>query len=222
MLLTYFAVRGRVDTIRLVLELVGAPYTFEGITVEAWRQGDAKARALGESPFGQLPVFRDGDLVLCQSQAILRHVARTYDLAGTTPKERAHVDEICETAFEMIVQMATLFWDPAFHEKRADHRQATAKKLSGLRDHFLRRSPDGTHWATNATSGADAAMAFALETMLLLHPGLVEATAELDRAMRGFFALEPVRRYVTSDRRPKSWTVPHAVFGGKPDETHQF
>ncbi len=222
MKLRYFAVRGRVDMTRLVLELAGAPYTFEGITVDAWREGSAKRRTIAETPYGQLPVLEDGAFVMCQSQAILRYVAAKFGLAGATPEERAVVDETSESAFEIVFDMALRFWDPAFHEKRSDHRELLRGRLEKLQEHFRRRTRDGIHWVGTAPTAADASMAYALETVLVPHPGLVETFGDLHRAMDRFFSLEPVRAYVTSDRRPRTWTVGHATFGGKEAETHQF
>jgi hypothetical protein len=65
-------------------------------------------------------------------------------------------------------------------------------------------------------------MAFALETVLPLHPGLVESFPNLYHAMKTFYSAGGVRQYVRSDRRPRTWTVPMAFFAGKPEETHHW
>jgi glutathione S-transferase len=221
--LTYFDVRGRTEPIRLLLELTGTPYTYEGIGFAEWRAGPLKARTLESSPFGQLPVMEENGFVLCQAQAILRHLARRLGLAGGTPEEQARVDEVHETAMDMILQISLLHWDEAFATKRAAHRETTKKRLEGLTAFFERRRPDETHWVLEgALTYADVSMAYALESLLVLHPGLVEEHPSLDRAMRAFFAEPGVRAYVLSSRRPRIWTVPTAQFGGKPEETHHF
>jgi glutathione S-transferase len=223
MKLTYFPVRGRIEPVRLLLELEGRPYEFVGIPVEAWRAGGEKQRFADVTPFAQLPTFEDGALKLCQSQAILRHLGRGLERAGSTSEEVARVDEIVETSRDIFFDVFLLFWDPGFHDKRAASRDAMAKKLAGLRAHFKRVTPDGVHWATRERSSiADVSMSYALETMLSLHPGLVEEHPELDRSMRAFFAEPGVKAYVTSERRPRTWTVAMATFGGKPEETHHW
>jgi glutathione S-transferase len=223
MKLTYFPVRGRIDPVRLLLELEGRPYEFVGISVEAWKMGGEKQRFADVTPFAQLPTFEDGPIKLCQSQAILRHVGRMLDRAGSTPEATARVDEVVETARDVFFDVLLLFWDAAFHEKRAAHREATAKKLTGLTAYFKRITPDGTHWATPGRSSiADVSMSYALETILPLHPGLIDEFPELDRSMRAFFAEPGVRAYVTSERRPRTWTVPMAPFGGEPEDAHHW
>ena len=223
MKLTYFDVRGRAEPIRLLLELTGTPYEYEGITVADWRAGPAKLRALEVTPFAHLPLLEDGALRLSQSQAIFRHLARMTERAGATEDERVRADEIAEIGADLIMHLALLFWDPEFGKKREAHRETTQKRLEGLSLHFERRSRDGRHWIQEGRATyADVAIAFALESLLPLHPGLVEQFPALDRAMRAFFAEPNVRAYVTSERRPRTWTIGMASFGGKPEETHHW
>ncbi|WP_437734884.1 glutathione S-transferase family protein [Sorangium sp. So ce1335] len=223
MKLTYFAVRGRVEVARLMLELCGAPYEDEAVPLESWVQPDTKERFLKCTPFGQLPVLQEGKLTLCQSQAINRHLARKLNLNGDTLEETARIDEVTETAYEVIMDVATLFWNPRFHEVRADHRAATVKKLDRLEDYFLRTRADAEHWITPGRyTLADVAMAFALETIMPVHTGLVKEFPELHRATTAFFEADRVREYVRGPRRHRTWTVPMATFGGRPEETHQW
>ena len=64
--LEYFALRGLGELPRLILELTGIPYD----SVYHFGTGVYKPYA----PFGQLPVLRDGPLLICESGAIARHV----------------------------------------------------------------------------------------------------------------------------------------------------
>lgn len=45
-------------------------------------------------PFGQAPAFQDGDLIVAQSDAILRHVGRKFDLYGSSLAEAALIDMV--------------------------------------------------------------------------------------------------------------------------------
>lgn len=223
MKLTYFAVRGRVDVARLMMELSGVPYEDEAVPLESWMRPETKERFLCCTPFGQLPVLQDGQLTLCQSQAINRYLARKLKLYGDTLEESARVDEVTETALDVLMDVGTLFWNPRFHEVRADHRAATGKKLERLEDYFVRTRADAEHWIQPGRyTMADVAMACTIETVMPLHTGLVKEFPELLRATTAFFAADRVREYVRGDRRPRTWTVPMASFGGKPEETHQW
>jgi len=223
MKLTYFQARARAEPARLMLELTGTAYEYEAIPAESWISGEAKAR-IGEcTPFGQLPVLQDGPTVLCQSQAIWRYLARKLSLYGDTIEEQARVDEVHETAHEIFMDAATFHWDPQFHEHRAEHGAATAKKLELLEKYFTRVSVDAEHWVLPGRyTLADVMMAFTLETLLPMHPGLVEGFPKLHHAMTTFFTTGRVRDYVRSDRRARSWTVHVATFAGKPEETHHW
>lgn len=221
MKLTYFGVRGRVDPARLMLELTPTPYEFEAIALEAW--AETKPKMLERTPLGQMPVLDDGDFSLCQSGAINRYLARKLGLAGTTITEQARIEEIAETAGDLIFLCAQTFWNPQFAELRAKNREDTRVRLENLNKYFLRIGANEEFWSVPGKYMlSDVLMAYALELILPPHPGLVESFPKLHHAMTMFFSADGVREYVRSDRRAKTWTVPQAFFAGKPEETHQW
>ena len=223
MKLTYFQARGRAEPARLMLELAGAPYEMETVSLETWMGPGGKEAFQDRTPFGQLPLLQDGALTLCQSRAILRHVARKLGLYGDTLEQQARVDEVYETADEIFMDIALFHWNPEFHERRAEHRQATGKKLELLARYFARARADAEHWVIPGRyTLADVLMAFTLESTLPLHPGLLAEHPELHHFMTTFFATAGVREYVRSDRRERTWTVSKAAFAGKPEETHHW
>jgi len=65
---------GHTHRVELFLRILGIPYRFVDTPGEV-RQS-AEFRAL--NPFGQIPVLRDGDLVLADSNAILVYLAKKY------------------------------------------------------------------------------------------------------------------------------------------------
>lgn len=69
---------GHSHRVELFLNLLGLPYAYE--------EADAAVRASPEframNLLGQVPVIRDGDLVLADSNAILTYLARRYDAGG--------------------------------------------------------------------------------------------------------------------------------------------
>lgn len=222
MKLTYFDGRGRAEPARLLLALAKQPHEFEAISVPAWREG-AKARFLERTPFGQLPLLEDGALVLCQSRAISRYVARKLGLYGDTLEEQARVDEIAETADEMMMEISLFHWNPQFHEKRAEHRATMRKKLEQVDAYFARIRVDPEHWViAGRYTFADVMMSYVLESLIPLHPGLLQEFPALEHATMAFFQADGVREYVRSEQRCRTWTISFATFGGKPEETHHF
>ena len=188
------------------------------------RTGETKtAEYTRLNPRQKVPMLQDGDFSLCQSSAIYKYVARKIGLYGANLKEDARIDEVAETAGDILFDLGMLFWDPRFAERRPEHRQTLRKKLAQVQEYFERVAPDPEHWVLPGRyTLADVRMAYALETVLPLHPGLVEEFPRLHAAMLRFFSESGVRQYVRSDRRCRSYTVELATFGGKPEETHQF
>uniref|UniRef100_A0A8C2XYH7 Glutathione S-transferase n=1 Tax=Capra hircus TaxID=9925 RepID=A0A8C2XYH7_CAPHI len=88
--IVYFPTRGRCEALRMLLADQDQSWKEEVVTKESWLQGPLKASCL----YGQLPKFQDGDLTLYQSNAILRHLGRSFGLYGTDEREAALVDMV--------------------------------------------------------------------------------------------------------------------------------
>jgi glutathione S-transferase len=67
--------------VRWALEEVGQPYDVRLVSFEDMKKPPHKAR----QPFGQIPTYEEGDLVLFESGAIVLHIAETH--AGLLPKD---------------------------------------------------------------------------------------------------------------------------------------
>ena len=69
--------------VRWALEEVGKPYAVTLVSFPALKQPEHLAR----NPFGQIPTFEDGSLVLFETGAIVLHLANTY--SGLLPDSAA-------------------------------------------------------------------------------------------------------------------------------------
>ncbi|MFC3716239.1 glutathione S-transferase family protein [Luteimonas soli] len=67
--------------VRWALEEVGQPYDVRFVSFRALKQAAHRAR----NPFGQIPTYEDGDLVLFESGAIVFHIAQQH--AGLLPDD---------------------------------------------------------------------------------------------------------------------------------------
>lgn len=96
--LTYFSSRGRAELIRLVCAEAGVRYEERSLGVyDAVHKTPAflELRATGVLPFGAVPLWEEpGGLTLVQSDAIVRHVARSRGLYGRDAIEAARCDVI--------------------------------------------------------------------------------------------------------------------------------
>jgi len=76
---------GHAHRVELLLRALGLDYAF----VDAPRPVRTGAAFRALNPLGQIPVLRDGELVLADSNAILVYLAKRYDAGGTWLPEGA-------------------------------------------------------------------------------------------------------------------------------------
>ena len=77
--LTYFKGRGLAEQIRFMLAVTGTQYEERTITAPLLKQ----LREDGELFFQQLPLLEIDGMKLVQSGAIMRYLARKYDMYGS-------------------------------------------------------------------------------------------------------------------------------------------
>lgn len=65
--------------VRWALEEAGVPYTVEKLDMRMDLRDERPAAYLAESPFGQVPAFRDGDIAMFESGAIVLHIGETSE-----------------------------------------------------------------------------------------------------------------------------------------------
>jgi len=114
----YFDGRGRAEPIRLILELVGVQYEQPEITFESWPS------VKPNYPFGQLPVYEElsaGDettLIIPQSHAIFRYLARKHKLYGNSEEDRIRCEVIEEVFRDYWQELGMMCWDKDWKSKK--------------------------------------------------------------------------------------------------------
>ncbi|KAG7272441.1 hypothetical protein CRUP_031368 [Coryphaenoides rupestris] len=86
--LTYFACKGRCGAMKIMMAGQGQTWTENLVNFDDWKTGDLKSTCV----FGQLPKFEDGALVLFQSHAIMRYLARKHGAYGADDTEATLID----------------------------------------------------------------------------------------------------------------------------------
>ena len=85
--LVYFNTRGRAESIRYLLAYAGVDYEDVRLSREEWN-----SEVKPNIPFGQLPALYFNDTLITQSMAILRFLAREFNLAGQDNIEMGKAD----------------------------------------------------------------------------------------------------------------------------------
>lgn len=115
--LYYFETRGRAEPIRLMLSHLGLPFEDKALDRDAW------LALKPTSPLGQMPILVEhadgGDVMIPQSMAILRHLAREHDFYGKTEAARLQADIAADTALDLRNAFSSVRFSPAWKDEAA-------------------------------------------------------------------------------------------------------
>merc|ERR1712142_172777 len=112
-ILNYFPVTGRAEPSRLMFHFTAVPFTDNQIPHSEWSNVKTDVKRF---PLSQLPTLEVDDVVICQSGAINRYVARQLGCYGSNELERALIDQIVETLDELKEGYAKIKFNPALEE----------------------------------------------------------------------------------------------------------
>ncbi len=182
--------------VRWALEEVGQPYDIRLVTFEEMKQPAHLAR----HPFGQIPTYEDGELVLFESGAIVFHIAERHPgrLLPADPAARARAITWMFAALNTVEpplverSMAGLFErDQPWYDQRLPLLDANARKRL---DALSARLGDA-EWLDGAFTAGDLMMAgvlFRAKPLLADHPNLTAyvARAEARPAFQRAFAAQ--------------------------------
>jgi glutathione S-transferase len=185
---------GHTHRVQLFLGLLGLPYAFAAVDLAG---GANRTPAfLAMSPFGEIPVLEDGDVILADSTAILVYLALKYDDSGRwlprEPLAAARVQRWLSTASGKIAygpcaaRLVTVFGAPLDHERA----KTIARRLfdtmeSELTGRFLAGAAP-----TLADVAASSYIAHAPEGGVSLKPyPRIRAWLDKVRALPGFVAM---------------------------------
>jgi glutathione S-transferase len=199
-IVTYGPTRGRAEPIRLILEELGIAYDERQTkSLREWLQ------LKPQMPFLQTPAYQEGDLIIVQSHAIYRHLARTHGLYGQNESER--ID--CDIVEEAIRDAQNEFWwfmngllpegDPA---KFAETGLSTT--LGCLQRFFERSASNAPFWVGDSLTFVDL-LAFAyLDDVRVLFRETHSRFRKLCEFGERIAARPRIAEYLRSPRRPSA------------------
>lgn len=89
-----FDISGNCHKVRLLLSLLNVPY--KSIELDRTGREQKSKDFLAKNFFGQVPLLKDGDVIIRDSQAILVYLARTYGADEWFPNDAAKAAEITQ------------------------------------------------------------------------------------------------------------------------------
>ena len=209
--LTYFSSRGRAEIIRLVCAEAGVAY--REINLGVYHPVDKtpafdSLKATGILPFDLVPFWEEGDgLRLAQSDAIVRHIARTHGLYGRDASEAARCDMIFAGTDDMRLELRKLVTTEPDKRAalRADLAGSVLPRWLGYFEKLLAQNGDGRGFIVgDAPSFADVVLFLAFENLRDNALGAAYARCPLLAAHGERVATRPgLARYLASpDRFP--------------------
>jgi glutathione S-transferase len=211
-LLTYFAIRGRAEIVRVMLEELGVEYDERRVSVEEWPT--VKQTLM----FGQMPTYREGDVLIDQSHAIYRYLARKHNLYGDNEHERIRCDIVEEAFVDAQNNIGGFCWRPDFTQQRANYEATQLPALMGKLQTLLDLNRNGTGWwVGDRLSYVDFLAWHFLEYVRALSPANLDRFERLKAAKLRLETRPRIAAYLKSERRPATLTVGAAAFGGTPE-----
>lgn len=201
--LAYWDIRGLAEPIRLLLHYVGEEFEDKHFSTgpapdfnkECWT---GVKHSLGLD-FPNLPYYIDGDIKLTQSNAILRHLARKYNLYGSTPQEQAAADLLAEQAMDFRNGLVGVCYNPKANELLGGY-------LKGLKAHldaFTRFLGDKKFFIGNSVTFVDFVMYELLDQHKFLFKDSLQGYDKLNAFLDRFENLPKIKEYMTSPKYTK-------------------
>jgi glutathione S-transferase len=194
--LTYFDIRGRAEPIRLILEDVGLRYEDNQITLAEWQE------LRSTTPFRRMPIYREGDLVIPESFAIMSYLGRRYGLLGENEAASVRCDVAVEAWRDYGNRVANVFGALSNSESAREEFITTAQPalLSDLEAFYLEKQTNGLFWAGNSLTIADFTAFHLIEGMT--NSELLAQFSALEEFHQFFAARPRIKAYLASTRRP--------------------
>ena len=200
--LLYFPARGRAEQIRLMFALEDVAFTEN--PASNWPE------LKPTTPFGMLPVLtehrEDGEFVLAESGAIMRHLARQFDMYGTDAIHYALCDSLADfvadarTRYISVAYAATLGTTQA---QIAQYWEQLPATLGALEKTLARSTePDAGWFVTAKPTFADVATFDYLDGLERLRPGVLGDYPGLGAFVARFGELPQIKPFIETRTRP--------------------
>ncbi|KRZ78035.1 putative splicing factor, arginine/serine-rich 7 [Trichinella papuae] len=187
--LTYFAIRGLAEPIRLLLHDQKVNFDDERIDKKDWPE--IKPKML----FGQLPCLYEDDKPIVQSGAIMRHLGRRFGLYGNAD-EMTYVDVIYEGIVDLRLKYARLIYGDFCNESKC---KFVNEVLPVELARFEKLLTGKKYILNDEITFADYALVEILDVLLVLSSTCLEKFPALKTFHAHFMDRPNLKKYLSSD-----------------------
>jgi len=208
--LYYFPIRGLGEEVRLVLEEAGTDYDDIRVQIGSELHQDLKAKYL---TFGQVPIVFDGSHQILQSKAIIRYLARKYNLYGDTEDQKIAADMLLEATVDFRLSWRKITYSQHFDTEKEFYINKELPPQLAKFENFLKQANGGhEYFAGSKVTFADLVFYELLDLHTLLGPHCLEAFPLL-KAFKARIEERPkIKAYLASGKRPKFLNGATATF----------
>jgi len=139
--LTYFDVRGRAESIRMLFAMAGAEYENCVVGQADWPEMKKKV------PLGALPILEVDGKLLLQSRGIASYLAREFGFYGANSWETAKVDEVNGLVEDLWLPLVEIMYSSMDKEKKEEQTKAYYEekfpKFMGFLEETLAKNNNG-------------------------------------------------------------------------------
>ena len=195
--LTYFNLRARAETARLLLAYGGIQYEDYRVRATFEEPGDW-TEMKPTTPYGGLPLLEWDGVCIAQSMAIARFLAREVGLAGRNSLEAAQVDEIVDAVNDIFQAGLTALFSGEEAQMQKYEKETLPAGLAQLEK--ILESRGGQFFVGNAFSWADLRLFDFVFT--LPQPNCVSRFPRISTLVETVRNIPNIKNWVES--RPKS------------------
>jgi len=205
--LRYFNLRGRGEPLRLMFHYLKVNFVDTGIEFKDWPTEKAK------QPLGQLPVLIEAQgslppIQIPQSMTIARHLARTFNLYGSTEQEHTTADMVSDTVTDMALAFTKARGFPGSwlaDQKAIDEFYAKSGPFEMFVKHFenfITKNPSQSGFTVAAAPVySDFQVYEAFDTYhFKVKPKSLDASPKLQAFMEKMRNLDGVKQYLPKQR----------------------
>ncbi|XP_077999271.1 hematopoietic prostaglandin D synthase-like [Glandiceps talaboti] len=200
--LRYFSGRGRAETTRLIFAAAGVEYDDIRFAGEEWQ----KEKASGKYPFGQAPILEVDGVVLAESRAMARFVAKENGLAGKDNLENAQIDMITDVMEDLLKGMGMIHMEKDEEKKKVIESEYYTNKapvlLRGLEKLLKDNNGGDGYFVGDDLTWADLAFLAQMDMNLSRKANILDDYPKLKALRERVMALPKIAAWL--EKRPKS------------------